>query len=137
MSDLAEFFAPQLKDAQRRLFLSPEETNLYRHHLQNLWGPSGVDNADGSRSTVYSVSGEGPDGRTYNAPTVYDGKILPPDEALRRAFGGPVQFPAYPTPEAADARYGQMHDQMERDRGADTDIRRMPFLPTLSGFWKP
>jgi hypothetical protein len=134
--DLADFFAPQLQDAKRRLFLSPEEQNLYRHHLQNLWGPGGVDNPDGSRSTVYTMGTEGPDGRQYNVPTVYDGQILPPDAAAARGVGGPVAFPSYPTPEAADARYMQMHDQMEKDAGADTDIRRMSFLPTFGSLWR-
>lgn len=130
MTDLADFYAPQLSDAKRRLFLSPQEAALYEHHLKNLWGPTGVDNPDGSRSTLFQMSTD-TGGQTYNMPTVYDGKILSPDAAFQRAQAiGLDRFPAYANTDAAERRYGQMHDQMENDRGADTDIRRASLLPT-------
>ena len=130
MSDLANFYRPQLADAKRRLFLSPEEAALYERHLQNLWGPGGVDNPDGSRSTLFQMS-QDVGGRTYNMPTVYDGKILPPDAAFARAQAeGLSRFPSYASPAQAEQRYQQMHGQMEGDRGADTDIRRVSLLPS-------
>lgn len=134
--DLADFYRPQLQDATRRLFLSPEERNLYEHHLKNLWGPTGVDNPNGSRSTLYQMSTD-VGGRTFNMPTVYDGQILHPDAAFERgAAGGLERWPSYPTQGAAEARYGQMHDQMENDRGADSDIRRLSFLPTIGDLYR-
>ena len=61
--------------AHQAMNLSPQEQALYQRHLDNLKGPGGVDNPDGSRSTLYQTSVD-IDGKTYNLPTVYDGKIL-------------------------------------------------------------
>ena len=105
-----------LRAAQKDLRLNQQEQDLYKRHLSNLWTPSGVDNPDGSRSTLYQFSERGPDGRHYNIPTVWDGKILSPDEALDRVEEtGWDKFPAYKTPEEADARYQQMHNYMDKD----------------------
>lgn len=137
-TDLSPYYAPQLADAKRRMFLSPQEANLYEHHLKNLWGPTGVDNADGSRSTLYQMSSTGPDGQTYNVPTVWNGQILQPDAAWNQAQSvGLSQFPSYSTPDAAEQRYQTMHDFMENDRGADTDIRRTSLVPNpLAWLWQ-
>ena len=105
-----------LRAAQKDMRLTPAEQDLYKRHLTNLWTPSGVDNPEGSRSTLYQMVEQGPDGRFYNLPTVWDGAILAPDEALQKVDEtGWDKFPAYKTPEEADARYRQMHDYMDRD----------------------
>ncbi len=78
-----------VEKAQTDLNLTPQERALYDRHLKNLTGPGGVDNPpdeqhpEGSRSTLYQSSVEH-DGKTYNIPTVWDGKILPVDEAVKR-----------------------------------------------------
>jgi hypothetical protein len=136
--DMSPYYGGQLTDAARRLFLSPQEKNLYEHHLQNLWGPTGVDNANGSRSTLYQMSYEGPDGRTYNVPTVWNGQILQPDAAWAQAQSAGLQnFPSYNNADAAEQRYQQIHNHMEWDQGADTDIRRANMIPNpLAWLWQ-
>ena len=110
--------------AQQDLRLTPQEADLYQRHLSNLYGPGGVDNPDGSRSTLYQLSFEG-NGKTYNVPTVYGGAILPPNEAINRAYEqGIEKFPSYATPQEAEARYNAMHDYMERDTGKYLSMRR-------------
>jgi hypothetical protein len=113
-----------LEAAQRDLNLTPQERALYQRHLTNLYGPGGVDNPDGSRSTLYQMGVTMPDGRTYNLPTVYDGRILPPsgpwaDNAMTRAQQqGLDTFPSYQSPFEAENRYQQMHNYMDRDTAA-------------------
>jgi hypothetical protein len=107
--------------AAQTMHLTPVEQALYQRHLDNLWGPGGVDNPptagnpQGSRSTLYQTNVE-IDGKNYNLPTVYDGKILSVDEAIARAKAqGLDNFPSYATPQAAEDRYQQMHGFMDQD----------------------
>ena len=121
MDDIQDFIEqpPQenFQAAQQDLKLTPQEADLYQRHLSNLYGSGGVDNPDGSRSTLYQLSFEG-NGKTYNVPTVYNGAILPPDQAITKAYEqGIDKFPSYNTPEEAEARYNAMHGYMERDTG--------------------
>lgn len=110
--------------------LTPQEQDFYARHLSNLYGPGGVDNPDGSRSSLYQAVQEH-DGNFYNIPTVWGGKILtekwaqpgtgkiwdvPSQEALQNVENaGWNSFPSYPTPEEADTRYERMHGFLERD----------------------
>lgn len=126
--------SPNLVEAQRAMKLTPQETDLYQRHLANLYGPGGVDNPDGSRSTLYQANVGMGDGRAYNIPTVYDGKILPvdgprADNAIARAeAAGLNKFPSYQSPFEAENRYQRMHNYMERDTGAYLDGRSLPDL---------
>lgn len=105
--------------AVNALRLTPEEQALYRLHLANLYGAGGVDNPDGSRSTLYQVGFTGEDGRTYNVPSVYDGQIVSPDNAIARAYAAGIgRFPSYQSPFEAENRYQRMHKYMERDTDA-------------------
>jgi hypothetical protein len=120
-----------LEAARKELKLTPEEDNLYQRHLENLWGSGGVDNPDGSRSSLYQAVVPGSNGY-HNIPTVWGGKILPIEQALQRAQ--PLdQFPAYKTPEEADDRYMKMHDYMQKDTGDYFAIRRPQPLTGLLG----
>jgi hypothetical protein len=106
-------------DANADLEMTPQEQALYQRHLLNLYEPGGVPggvpNPDGSISTLYQISHE-QDGKTYNLPTVYEGKILSPDDAITRANKeGIDKFPSYATPKEAESRYQAMHDYMDRD----------------------
>ncbi len=97
------------------LNLTPQESYLYQHHLDNLTQGRAVKNADGSTSTLLQMSVEH-DGKTYNIPSVWDGKELPAKDAIQRAAAaGWDKWPSYASEGAAEARYGQMHDAMERD----------------------
>lgn len=103
------------KAAQTDLKMTPQEENIYRHHLTNLNGTGKVENADGTISTVYQISFEA-DGKTYNVPTVWNGKILSPDDSIKKAKAiGLDKFPAYKSEADAELRYQKMHDYMERD----------------------
>jgi hypothetical protein len=115
--------------ANSALNMSPQEQALYKRHIGNLWGAGGVDNPDGSRSTLYQMSTTGPDGQTYNMPTVYDGQKLSPDAAYARGMQqGLGAFPAYPSPDAAESRYNAMHQFMDKDTSAYMDVRRNPLM---------
>ena len=101
--------------AHAELKLSPQEMALYNRHLDNLYGSGGVTNADGSRSSLYQITTE-IEGKNYVLPTVWDGKILSPEEAIDRAKQeGLETFPSYETEDEAEARYQKMHDFMEKD----------------------
>ena len=56
-------------------------------------------------------------GRHYNLPTVWDNKIVDPDEAMARSEAtGLDKFPSYGSPEEAERRYDDMHQYMEQDQ---------------------
>lgn len=111
----AQFLYTNARSADGDLKLTPEEKNLYDTHLRNLIGPGGVDNEDGSRSTVKSMMVEFDD-RTFVLPTVYNGKILDQDEAIAKAKEiGLDKFPSYGSQEEAEKRYDQLHKYMEKD----------------------
>lgn len=107
-----------LNAANDEMQLTPQERALYQRHLTNLYGSGGVDNKDGSRSTLFNVGTE-IDGKHYNVPSVYEGKILPPRAAVDRAIKeGLDKFPSYANQAEAEARYGKLHDYMEKDTEA-------------------
>lgn len=125
-----------MADANAALNLTPQERALYQRHLTNLWGTGGVDNADGSRSSLYQANVTGPDGRSYNIPTVYNGAIItdPKEMKARAAAQGWNTFPSYATPDQAEARYQAMHEFMDKDTGAYFDVRRSP-APVTKGLF--
>jgi hypothetical protein len=105
--------------AVQQLGLTPQEQNLYQHHLSNLWGGGRVVQPGGDVSTVLQAVVQGPDGRYYNIPTVWNGQALDVPTAERQArLAGMSNYPSYATPEEADARYMAMHGMMERDTAA-------------------
>lgn len=108
-------FVDNAEAAQKALNLSGEEQALYQRHLKNLYGTGGVDNPDGSRSTLFATTIE-QDGKTYLIPTVWDGKILSADEASARAAKtGLDKFPSYASEQEAQARYAAIHQYIDRD----------------------
>jgi len=111
--------------ASSDLGLTPQEQNIYQHHLNNLNGAGKVTNSDGSVSTVYQAVVQGPDEKYYNIPTVWDGKILPVPDAVQRATqNGWNQWPSYSSADEADARYEKMHDYMGEDTARYLGIGR-------------
>lgn len=104
-----------LARAKTSLQLTPQEENLYYHHLGNLHGGGAVTNPDGTISTLYSIT-ENIGGREYTLPSVWDGKILDRDAAISRAQQSGLQnFPSYATPAEAMSRYEQMHKYFDQD----------------------
>lgn len=105
-----------IDQAHQALRFTPQERALYERHLANLTGPGKVEHPDGSVSTLYQMNVQGPDGLHYNIPSVYNGKILQPQQAIQQAAQqGWHNFPSYATPEAAEARYQQMHPYFDQD----------------------
>ena len=101
--------------AREKLSLTPQESALYSRHLDNLYSSGGVDNPDGSRSTLYQTT-VGIDGRQYIIPTVWNGKILSVENAIREAEKiGLDKFPSYSSVDEAENRYGDIHRYMEQD----------------------
>lgn len=132
--------------ASQQLQLNPQEQALYQMHLQNLTGPGGVDNPDGSRSSLFQSVQEH-DGKYYNIPTVWNGKIetekvttpsgqvmqVPNATALANVEkAGWDKFPSYATPEEADARYEQMHQFMDKDTAKFLQARNQPATPPVT-----
>lgn len=103
--------------ADKEMHLTPQEKALYEMHLKNLNGPGGVDNANGSRSSLLQATVE-TDDKAYSIPTVWDGKIHTADEAWEHWKGQIDQFPSYATEDEAEARYQKMHEYMDRDTEA-------------------
>lgn len=103
--------------ATNALALNSEERALYMRHLQNLYGSGGVDNPDGSRSSLLQMN-VGLGDRAYNLPTVYDGQALEPEPAIDRARQQGLNiFPSYASPFEAENRYQRMHNYMDKDTG--------------------
>jgi hypothetical protein len=110
--------------AKDTMKLNQQEQDLYQRHLTNLYGTGGVNNYDQnnpisppSRSTLF-VNTYDLNNKTYVLPSVYEGKILSPSEALVRAEQeGIERFPSYNTQEEANSRYMEMHKYMEKDTG--------------------
>jgi hypothetical protein len=104
-----------MQQAEDELKLNPAERALYRRHLTNLHGKGGVDNEDGTRSTLYQTTVQ-LGNKTYLIPTVWDGKVLPVREAVDRVRQvGWDKFPAYATLAEAEKRYDQLHTYMQLD----------------------
>lgn len=118
--------------AQENLKLNRRETRLYQRHLGNLWGKGGVDNDLGGRSTLLATT-VGLGNRTYIIPTVWDGKILSTDDALKRARKeGLARFPSYSSQAKADARYNKMHEFMDMDTEGYQVANYKPSAPAMS-----
>src|SRR6516225_9226398 len=59
--------------AVKALDLTPQEQNLYKYHLTNLAGSGKIIRPSGQISTVEQAVVEGPGGKFYSIPTVWDG----------------------------------------------------------------
>jgi hypothetical protein len=115
--------------AKVEMKLTPQEQNFYVMHMRNLYGPGGIDNKDGSRSTIMHTT-VGVGDKTYSLPTVWDGKAHTPDEALSHAKAdGLGKYPAYNSQEEAQSRYDKMHSYMEKDTRTLMDQRHKNSQP--------
>lgn len=104
--------------------LSPQEQNLYWHHLSNLYGGR-VEQPNGDISTVLQAVVGGPGGQYYNIPTVWGGQVLTVPEATQMAAAtGWSTWPSYSDPTTADLRYEDMHRLMDRDMARFLGNRR-------------
>jgi hypothetical protein len=105
----------RIADVEKQLKLSQQERSLYSRHLENMTGAGGVNNPNGSRSTVSAIYAN-LNGKAYVLPTVYDGKKLSENDAIAKAKKvGLDKFPSYANEKEADARYRKMYSFMEKD----------------------
>ena len=117
-----------LPQAEAAMNLSPQEQALYMRHVLNMLSPGGVNLPGGARASLMQI-GVGANGREYNIPSVYEGRIVPVPEAMDRARAqGLDKFPSYNTVDEAEGRYQQMHDYMDRDVG---DFKKQGILPPV------
>ena len=74
---------------------------ILRHHYSNLANNTAVANDDGSVSTVYTTQVDLPNAEGQRIPTliptVWDGAILSPEDAVQRALDSGIQWPTAPT----------------------------------------
>lgn len=104
-----------LMDARESMQLTPQEEDLYMHHLHNLHGGKGYTHPDGSISTVFAQQSEF-DGKTYLLPKVHDGRVVDKQEAEDMARDrGLDRHPSYGSPQEAEDRYKLMHNFMDQD----------------------
>lgn len=103
---------------------------LYQHHAREL-ATGGVPRTDGSISTVYGMTANDPSGRARMLPTVWDNKILPPNQAYERAQAtGLWNYPGSFSPTRTLYNYMNdptQHPRMEQD--VQDYLRRSPFGP--------
>jgi hypothetical protein len=107
---------------------------ILRHHYSNLANNTAVENDDGSWSTVYTTQVDLPNAEGQRIPTliptVWDGSILEPDAAVKRALESGIKWPTAPThPELRKYDIG-LHEDM-RPMSAQ-EAQRMLTPPTNS-----
>jgi hypothetical protein len=135
MADALTTPQDNFNDAVTTLDLTPQEQFLYQHGLNNLNNGTWVQQPTGEVSTILQTSVEGPDGKTYNIPTVWDGKVLSVDQAMARAAAvGWDKWPSYDNPDAAEKRYQSMHTFMDRDQYGTPPVKKPsdPPPPTIA-----
>lgn len=75
-----------------------------------------VRNADGSISTVRSMTFTDDDGRAVLIPTVIEGRgVVPPDEAIRYYRETGQHLGLFDTPDQADAYARALHEQQAQE----------------------
>jgi len=119
-------------EALSSMKLTPQEQYLYWHHMNNLYGSGKYIQPDGSVSTLKQAVVEGPGGKSYNIPTIWNGKELSVEEATAEAAKvGWNRWPSYSDPNAADLRYETLHPYLERDLEQYLGSHPSPFLLDL------
>ena len=82
------------------------------------WSPISLDNPDGARSSLRQATVQVAD-KVHSIPTVRNGQFLEGPDAIKAAEAeGWDKFPSYANHDQAEARYGQMHDFMDKDAQA-------------------
>ena len=111
-------------EANDKLKMNAQEQFLYGLHRRNAVGSGGVDNPDGSRSSLKQMS-VNIGGKVYNLPTVWNGKALDPKKPAEMAeikknveALGLDNFPSYKTEAEAEKRYNDMHKYIDKDMQA-------------------
>jgi hypothetical protein len=97
---------------------TPEKQNVIDFHRRNLYGGTGLKNADGSITTFYGAIG-GDDNTGYTIlPTYWHGQIREFPDAVRFAIRSGIQFPRYKTLDEAKIAEQRLHTIMASDTAA-------------------
>jgi len=121
-----------------------KEKNLLEYHRDNLFNNKFLQNEDGTITTLYSITFEAQDGRTYMIPG-YDSEsktILSFNDALERAKKiGLDNFPSYESRDKARQAEIELHkiidlDMIKFERSAKRDMQAGGQVPQInqSGF---
>lgn len=110
--------------------LSPEERSVVNYHRHNLEMGKAQTNEDGSVTTFRGAVEEFPDGTIRLFPTFWDGKVLPLDQAMRRAIRSGIEWPSYPDFDTALAREQAIHEGY-----MEPDIDRLQRKAKGGGVW--
>ena len=85
---------------------------ILQHHYENLANGTAVTNEDGSISTVFTVQVD-LNGKPTLIPTVWEGRILPEEEAAQRAMESGIQWPTARSHEELRNYDIELHKQMQ------------------------
>ena len=77
---------------------------ITRHHYTNIANGMSVENADGSLSTVKNITIER-DGLHYVLPTIWDGREVDTQTAIRNSTNINIEWPVFNSEEEANAWY--------------------------------
>jgi len=105
-----------------------KDDELLRHHYKNIAEGKTKENDDGSLSTVYSRQVNHPDlndGKPTLIPSVWDGKILNEDAAVRRAIDSKRKWTTRDTHEELRALDIMLHQDMRPDTTKEEAKRRI------------
>jgi hypothetical protein len=122
-----------LAAADAEMHFTPQEKDFYQLHLDRLRSPNErIVDDQGNVSTLLQMTVDH-EGKTYNIPSIWGGKIVSVDDAVKNVEKiGWDKFPSYNTPEEAEARYQRMHKYMDKDaeafKTAQQEIKEHPVV---------
>lgn len=90
------------------------EQAVIDYHRRHLQGRTFLRNPDGSLTTFRGAIVGLPEGETL-IPTYWHGTVRDVPEAVRFAMKSGLKFPAYKTPQQAEAAERRLHEIMEAD----------------------
>ena len=86
---------------------------ILAHHFKNLAEGKTVTNEDGTVSSIFTIQAD-IDGKPTLIPTVWDGKILTPKEAIKKALETGIKWPTAKTHEDLRKYDIELHRKMEQ-----------------------
>ena len=104
---------------------NPDEQSVLDYHRQNLFGGTGMKNADGS-ITTFKGTVVGLDDGYAILPTYWHGQVREVPDAVRFAMRSGIKFPRYKTLQDALSAERRLHSVMESDVSAANPKMKEP-----------